>query len=155
MVTVASIIEIVTRQFVNASLYGCCIPASIVTHELLARNGFKSSLRKGLILMDYGGGRRMAGFHVWMEVDGQAHDISHEVTCRLVPDIRQFKSSVTTSKLPMGYLRSDMDTHAEISTLVENCNVYDSYCEDKDHFWSVAPWNIRDIRRRVFSTSMK
>lgn len=143
------LVEYVTARFAKATKNACCIPASILLHELLLLNGHSSNVQKGVLIVDYDGAKK-ASFHCWVETTHAGTrrqlDVGHDVLSRQVPEMADFPTSrQTSSVLPVGCVRIDMNDREAIKALVDYSKMIDAF-HDGQPFWPMCSVFLQDIR---------
>lgn len=144
------LVEYVTARFTKATKNACCIPASILLHELMQLNEHASNVQKGVLIVDYDGAKK-ASFHCWVETEQRRRqlDVGHDVLSRQVPEMAGFPTSRQTScVLPTGCVRIDMNDREAIKALVGYNRMIDAYLEGEP-FWPMCSVFLQDIREQA------
>ena len=127
------ILNDVVEAFLKYKYYACCIPASILLHELIP----KSTLLKGFINVN----NRVSGWHVWVDVDGLILDAGTALNSKY----HNIKAFSTLSEIPL-HRRLDLDTPEDFRINKQNEMLFNLYQESPTKYWHlfklVDPENI-------------
>ena len=117
-----NILNDVVEAFLKYKYYACCIPASILLHELIP----KSTLLKGFINAN----NRVSGWHVWVDVDGLILDAGTAINSKY----HNIKAICTLSETPERR-RLDLDTPEELRINKQNEMLFKLYQESPNKYW--------------------
>ena len=120
------LLNCVAEAFLKYKCYACCIPASIILHELLPN----SKLVKGFLNMN----NKYSTWHAWVEHDGLILDPGKTINFKY----HNMKNVVTFQSTTPFYERVDLDTEEEIKINKQNEMLFDLYQKAPAKYWNLV-----------------
>lgn len=134
--------EIISQEFINASMCGVCLPANILLWTLLKKLKINSKLECGKLQYTKNQIFIEIPVHMWNEFDGRVIDPTRKITEFYMGEL----VSGEYSYLPNQQVAINLEDMLLIYTYIQ-CSIGNS----ADFYWSKAPDYLQRIKTRVES----